>query len=83
MLWSLLKIAIFIALVAAAAWGGGLLMESDGGIRVSVGTTVADAEKKLVLETLKRMGNNKTRAAKALGIDVRTIRYKLRAWEDE
>lgn len=39
MLWSLLKIVLFIALVAAAAWGGGLLMESDGGIRVSVAGT--------------------------------------------
>ena len=53
------------------------------GIQVTVGTSVAEAEKKLVLETLRQMDNNKTRAAKALGIDVRTIRYKLRAWEDD
>ncbi len=39
MLWSLLKIVLFLALVAAAAWGAGLLMESDGGVRLSVGGT--------------------------------------------
>lgn len=39
MLWSLLKIVLFLALVAAAAWGAGLLMESDGGVRVSVAGT--------------------------------------------
>ena len=39
MLWSLLKIVLFIALVAAAAWGAGLLLETDGGIRVAVANT--------------------------------------------
>ena len=39
MLWSLLKIVLFLVLVAAAAWGAGLLMESDGGVQVSVGGT--------------------------------------------
>ena len=40
MLWSLLKILIFVALVAAGAWGAGWLLEADGGVRV----TVADTE---------------------------------------
>lgn len=39
MLWSLLKIVIFIGLVIAAAWGGGLLLESEGGVQVSVAGT--------------------------------------------
>ena len=39
MLWSLLKIVLFLALVAAAAWGAGFLMEADGGVRVSVAGT--------------------------------------------
>jgi DNA-binding protein Fis len=29
------------------------------------------------------MDGNKNRAASVLGLDVRTIRYKLRAWEEE
>ncbi len=36
MLWSLLKFAIFIGLVAAAAWGALFLTEADGGVRISV-----------------------------------------------
>ena len=53
------------------------------GVTVAIGSTVAEAERKLVLETLKSVGNNKTKAAKALGLDVRTIRYKLKSWEKE
>ena len=39
MFWSLLKIFLFIVLVAAAAWGAGLLLEADGGVLVSVAGT--------------------------------------------
>ena len=36
MLWSLIKIIVFIAAVAAMAWGAGYLLESEGGIQVTV-----------------------------------------------
>ncbi len=36
MLWSLLKILVFVAIVAALAYGAGFLMESDEGIRIAV-----------------------------------------------
>ena len=39
MLWSLVKFAIFIGLVAAAAWGALFLTEADGGVRISVAGT--------------------------------------------
>jgi len=42
--------------------------------------TASEAEKILILETLKRTGNNKSQAARLLGLDVKTIRNKLRAW---
>jgi len=38
MLWSLLKITLFVVIVAALALGAGVLMETEGGIRVAVGT---------------------------------------------
>ncbi len=38
MLWSLLKIVLFVCVVAALALGAGVLMETEGGIRVAVGT---------------------------------------------
>ena len=36
MLWSLLKIVLFVCIVAALAVGAGMLIETEGGIRVSV-----------------------------------------------
>lgn len=36
MLWSLIKVFLFLGFVAAAAWGAGFLMEADGGVRISL-----------------------------------------------
>jgi two-component system response regulator FlrC len=42
-----------------------------------VGETLADREKAWILEVLEREGGNRTRAARRLGVSVRTIRNKL------
>ncbi|MFQ5768149.1 MAG: sigma-54-dependent transcriptional regulator, partial [Acidobacteriota bacterium] len=47
---------------------------------LSVGTTIDDAEKILIEKTLAAVGGNRTRAAGVLGISVRTLRNKLRAY---
>ena len=39
MVWSLLRIFLFVALVGAAAWGAGMLLEAEGGVRISVADT--------------------------------------------
>ncbi len=39
MVWSLLKIILFLCFVVAAAWGAGWLLESEGGVRISVAET--------------------------------------------
>ena len=44
---------------------------------LSVGTTVEDAERELILRTLKQTGGNKTRAAVILGISLKTLHNKL------
>ncbi|WP_413717936.1 heme biosynthesis protein HemY [Silicimonas sp. MF1-12-2] len=36
MLWSLIKVILFLGFVALAAWSAGLLMESEGGVRIAV-----------------------------------------------
>ena len=36
MLWSLTKVLLFVALVAALTFGAGLLMDTDGGMQVSM-----------------------------------------------
>jgi transcriptional regulator with PAS, ATPase and Fis domain len=52
----------------------------DGSIRLRPGITLAEAERTLILETLARVGNNKAAAARELGVDVKTVRNKLRAY---
>ncbi|MCC6954829.1 MAG: helix-turn-helix domain-containing protein, partial [Deltaproteobacteria bacterium] len=47
------------------------------GLKLQPGLSVAEAEKRLIMETLKSTGNNKTRAAELLGISIRTLRNKL------
>jgi len=44
------------------------------------GTTAVEAEKGLILRTLQATGNNKAEAARRLGLDVKTIRNKLKAY---
>jgi DNA-binding NtrC family response regulator len=44
------------------------------------GQSVVEMEKDLILSTLKRLGGNRTHAAKALGVSVRTIRNRLREY---
>jgi DNA-binding protein Fis len=44
------------------------------------GLTVEEVERELVLETLHRHRGNRTRAARALGISVRTLRNRIREY---
>ena len=39
--------------------------------------TLRELEQRLILQTLRRMGGNRTHTAKALGISLRALRYKL------
>ncbi|EYF03942.1 two component, sigma54 specific, transcriptional regulator, Fis family [Chondromyces apiculatus DSM 436] len=48
------------------------------GIVLPEGVTSAEAERILIMETLRRTGNNKAEAARRLGIDVKTLRNKLK-----
>jgi DNA-binding NtrC family response regulator len=41
------------------------------------GVTVREMERQLIMETLQRTGNNRTQAARLLGISIRTLRNKL------
>ncbi|HTP87886.1 MAG TPA: sigma-54 dependent transcriptional regulator [Bryobacteraceae bacterium] len=49
-------------------------------VRLPVGTTVSEAEKALVLLTLRHTRNNKTRAAEILGISLKTLFNKLKEY---
>jgi DNA-binding NtrC family response regulator len=57
---------------------------SDQKLVLDVGsTTVAEAEKELLIRTLKLAGNNKAEAARLLGLDVKTIYNKLKTYNIE
>lgn len=45
-----------------------------------IGATVGEVERELVLHTLARCDGNRTRAARVLGISVRTLRNKIREY---
>ena len=49
-------------------------------VLLPAGTTMADAERRLIVHTLERVDGNKAEAARQLGLDVKTIRNKLRAY---
>lgn len=49
----------------------------EGSLRIRSGITVAEMEKSLILETLRTTDNNRTEAARLLGISIRTLRNKL------
>jgi len=51
--------------------------------RSLVGRTVADVERDLILETLKHCLGNRTHAANILGISIRTLRNKLKLYNEE
>ncbi len=57
--------------------------EEGDGVVVPVGTTVAEAERLLILKTLASTNNNKTRAAETLGISLKTLHNKLKEYEAE
>jgi two-component system response regulator FlrC len=46
-----------------------------------VGTTVWEMERRLILDTLSGLDQNRTRAAEVLGISIRTLRNKLREYK--
>jgi DNA-binding NtrC family response regulator len=62
---------------AAAAPAEAPAAETAADVRLPVGTTVDEAERRLILRTLAHTGNNKTRAAEILGISLKTLHNKL------
>lgn len=53
--------------------------ESDV-IEIPAGTSLEDLERTAIEQTLKRYRGNRTRSARSLGVSVRTLQRKLKAW---
>jgi DNA-binding NtrC family response regulator len=55
--------------------------DSDGGIQVPIGSSLAQAERWLIEATLAHWAGNKNRAARTLGCSLKTLYNKLAAYE--
>ncbi len=55
----------------------------SGTLQLPSDATMADAERALILHTLERVGQNKAEAARRLGVDVKTIRNKLKRYSGD
>ncbi|MEK7469003.1 MAG: sigma-54 dependent transcriptional regulator [Planctomycetota bacterium] len=70
------------ACAAGPAKGDEAPATGTGNLVVDIGTsTVDETERRLVLATLQACGNNKTRAAKQLGLNLKTLYNRMKAWE--
>jgi DNA-binding NtrC family response regulator len=56
------------------------VVEGGDELRLRPGMTVAEAERRLIFETLASTQNNKTRAAELLGISLKTLHNKLKEY---
>jgi DNA-binding NtrC family response regulator len=52
-------------------------------VAFSQGMTLREIEKQVILETLKHQNFNRTRAARVLGIGIRTLQRKLKQYRSE
>ncbi len=55
-------------------------VQESNAVRLTVGTTVEEAERLLIIKTLESTHNNKTRAAEILGISLKTLHNKLKEY---
>ncbi len=58
-------------------------LQESNAVHLNVGTTVAEAERLLILKTLETTHNNKTRAADILGISLKTLHNKLKEYSSQ
>jgi len=56
---------------------------APGAGELAADLTLADMERELILRKLRQTGGNRTQAARALGISVRTLRNKLHLYTDQ
>ena len=80
------EVASVAATAAAAVRENGSepeLADGDNPTKGLVGRTVAEVERDLIIDTLQHCLGNRTHAANILGISIRTLRNKLKQYNEE
>jgi DNA-binding NtrC family response regulator len=73
----------FLPLKVSRAARGERVVQALDAITVPFGTTLAESERLLILHTLAHSGNNKSRAARILGLSRKAMYDKLRRYDPE
>ena len=60
---------------------GRAVSESQSALQVRIGSSIADAERRLILATLAEYDGDKKRAAQVLGISLKTLYNRLNVYE--
>jgi DNA-binding NtrC family response regulator len=55
---------------------------SEDTVSLPVGTPIEEVERQMIIRTLQKTSNNKTRAAELLGISLKTLHNKLRLYRE-
>jgi len=63
--------------------GRAIIFTPSEAISLLIGSTVGEVERALVVQTLACCDGNRTRAARMLGLSVRTLRNKIRLYSAE
>ncbi|MDQ2696797.1 MAG: sigma-54 dependent transcriptional regulator [Pseudomonadota bacterium] len=66
-----------------AQWQHGAMASDPQYLRFSVGTSIEDAERRLIYATLEHFGGDKKQAAKALGVSLKTLYNRLNSYKDQ
>lgn len=59
------------------------VQSSEGTSSIETDMTLQEIEKRVIFETLRRCNGNRTRTAEKLGISLRTLRNKLKAFKEQ
>jgi DNA-binding NtrC family response regulator len=57
--------------------------EGEANLQIPLGTTIQELERQAIEQAIEECDGNRTAAAQSLGISVRTLQRKLKAWQDE
>lgn len=56
------------------------IQQEDDVIRINIGENMKSVEKKLIMHTLKKYGDNRKKTSEVLGISERALRYKIKEY---